>query len=96
MAGDSERGASNDGPAFTLSRAQLQDLVSNAVQAALAKGSAAPLLVDKQDLARQLSCSAAHIDNLRKRGLPTVNVGQGVRFELAKVLAWLKQQKKVV
>jgi len=89
---EEERGAANDGPAFTLSRGQLAELVSKAVQVALAKGSGAPLLVDKQEMARQLSCSAAHVDNLRKRGLPVVKVGEGVRFAPAQVLAWLQKQ----
>jgi hypothetical protein len=82
----------NDGPAFTLSRAELESLVTNAVLAALARGQAGPVLVDKQDLARQLRCSAAHIDHLRKRGLPTVMMGQAVRFEPAKVIEWLHTQ----
>lgn len=87
-----DRGAANDGPAFTMSRMQLAALVSKAVQEALASGSAAPLLVDKQTLAQKLNCSAAHIDHMRKRGLPSVMLGVSVRFEPAKVLAWLNAQ----
>jgi hypothetical protein len=61
------------------------------------KGAAqsAPLLVDKQTLARLLTCSAGHIDNLRKKGLPFVPVGDAVRFDPAEVLAWLKKQGSV-
>lgn len=79
-------------PAFTLTSAQLSALVSAAVREALSAGAGAPLLVDKQILARQLGCSAAHIDALRKKGLPTVFVGQAVRFEPARVLDWLRSQ----
>jgi hypothetical protein len=82
--------AANDGPVVTMTRGELEALVSGAVQKALSSGACGPLLVDKQDLARQLRCSAAHIDHLRKRGLPTVMVGQVVRFEPQKVLAWLE------
>lgn len=90
---ESRRPAANDNdPAFTMSRAEFQALVGSAVQQAMLSTSA-PLLVDKQDLARQLGCSPAHIDHLRKRGLPTVPVGKVVRFEPAKVLEWLRAQK---
>jgi hypothetical protein len=85
--------ADNDvtgGAAFTLSRRQLSELVSEAVTAALGAGGA-PLLVDKQRLAQKLGCSAAHIDAMRKRGMPTVMLGVAVRFEPTAVLDWLRQ-----
>jgi hypothetical protein len=44
-------------------------------------------------MAQLLSCSPTHIDHLRKRGLPSVAVGKVVRFEPAKVLDWLREQK---
>lgn len=71
---------------------QLERVVSRVVRAELHK-EAAPLLVDRQTLARQLGCSAAHIDNLRKQGLPVVRVGnvRAVRFEPGAVLEWLRQ-----
>lgn len=88
-----------DPPAFTLTSAQLSALIGKAVADALASNAAndAPsrgeiLLVDKQDLARLLGCSPAHIDHLRKRGMPWVPVGQMVRFEPPNVLAWLREQ----
>ncbi|HKO90007.1 MAG TPA: hypothetical protein VJU61_02580 [Polyangiaceae bacterium] len=71
---------------------ELEKLVVSAVRQAIGSRTGGALLVDKQDLARQLSCSAAHIDHLRKRGLPWVPVGQTVRFEPAKVLDWLRQR----
>ncbi len=80
----------NDGPAFTLTRAELESLVNRAVSAALYLRSSEPVLIDKQDMARQLGCSSAHIDHLRKKGLPSVLVGKVVRFEPAKVMEWLR------
>jgi hypothetical protein len=72
--------------------AQLSELVERACQRAISAGTA-PLLVDKQQLARQLGCSAAHIDNLRKQGLPSLALGQAVRFEPARVLEWLRSHE---
>lgn len=84
-------GADNDtGAAFTLTRGELSALVRGAVSEALAQGGR-ELLIDKQILADRLGCSVAHVDNLRKRGLPTVLVGQSVRFEPGAVVAWLRE-----
>ncbi len=82
-----------DAPAFTLTSGQLVALVRQAVADELAKGSGGPQLVNKENLAKRLSCSAAHIDNLRKRGLPVVMLGDGVRFDPAVVISWLQQQR---
>lgn len=73
--------------------AELEGLIERAVQHALARDGGKPLLVDRQTLARQLGCSAAHIDNLRKQGLPVVRVGhvKAVRFEPGAVLEWLRR-----
>lgn len=78
----------------TLTRAQLETLVQRAVGAALClRGALEPALVGKQDLARQIGVSASQIDRLRKLGLPSVKVGESVRFEPAKVIAWLKESE---
>lgn len=74
-------------PAFALTKGQLGELVREAVAEALA---VRPLLVDKAILGQLLQCSAAHIDNLRKVGLPVVKVGESVRFDPTEVMAWLK------
>lgn len=79
--------------AVTLTREQLSALVSAAVTEALSAHSTGPLLVDKQAMAQKLGCSAAHIDQLRKQGLPTILVGQAVRFEPSRVLEWLRAQQ---
>jgi hypothetical protein len=81
--------ADNDAaPAFTLSRGELASMLLHAAEQA---ERAKPLLVDKTILSVQLGISPAHIDNLRKKGLPTVLVGQAVRFEPGAVLAWLRR-----
>lgn len=78
----------HDAPLVTMTRGELEETIERVVARVLGQGAA--LLVDKQGLAEQLDCSKEHIDHLRKRGLPTVLVGQSVRFEPAAVLAWLK------
>lgn len=79
-------------PAFALTEEELLALMRRAVGDAMERSQ--QLLVDKQGLAQRLDCSAGHIDVLRKRGLPTVMVGQAVRFEPPAVLAWLREQSK--
>lgn len=73
----------------TLTRSELSSLVRDAVADALGMKSG-PVLLDKQGLAHKLGCSASHIDVLRKRGLPTLLVGQAVRFEVEAVFEWLR------
>lgn len=73
-----------------LEAAELETLVQGAVARALAEHAGAPALLDRTGLARALSCSPSTVDTLRKRGLPTVFVGESPRFELSSVIAWLK------
>lgn len=82
----------NDGPVFTMTRGELEALVNRAVGVALSLRSGLAVLVDKQDLARQIGVSASQIDRLRKLGLPSLKVGESVRFEPAKVMAWLAER----
>jgi predicted DNA-binding transcriptional regulator AlpA len=85
----------NDGPMVTLTRRELETLVTRAVCEALDRGIGGPVLVDKQDLARQLGCSPSSVDRLRREGLPSVQLSpQVVRFEPAKVIEWLKEHKQ--
>lgn len=72
---------------------QLRELVSEAVEAALAAHDGKPALLDRAGLARALSCSASHIDSLRRAGLPELRLGDAPRFELARCLEWLRNQK---
>jgi len=71
---------------------QLSALVQRAVRDEMERQQGGSLLCDKQTLARQLNCSGAHIDNLRKRGLPVVHVGDALRFDPKAVLLWLREQ----
>lgn len=84
--------AAKDALAVTLTRAELEALVERSVRKVIGARDGGSRLVDKQNLARLLGCSAAHVDMLRKRGLPTVRVGQAVRFEPETVVAWLKTE----
>lgn len=77
-----------DQPIVTMTRGELETMLERVAERVAARQ--APLLVDKQGLASRLECSASHIDVLRKRGLPTVLVGQAVRFEPEAVVAWLR------
>lgn len=82
-------GGKGSEPAFTLSAGELANVVEGAVKRALGVRAA---LVDKATLCAQLCCSAAHVDNLRKVGLPVVKVGEAVRFDTDEVMAWLRSR----
>lgn len=45
-------------------------------------------------LSQYLGCSERHIYNLRRRGLPAIEIGDMVRFDLAAVRRWLAVQQK--
>lgn len=85
----------NDAPLVTMTRAELAELVRDNMSEALAASRAMPVLVDKQDMARQLGCSPSSIDRLRREGLPSLQLAaQVVRFEPAKVIEWLREHKQ--
>jgi hypothetical protein len=73
-----------------LSPDDLRALVTEAVAEALA---VQPALLDRTGLAKALSCSPSHVDNLRKSGLPTVYLGDAPRFVLNDVLAWVTRAR---
>lgn len=84
----------NDSPMVTMTRGQLEELVSRAVCEALDKGIGGPVLVDRQDLARALGCSPSSVDRLRREGMPTVRLApQVVRFEPVKCIEWLRAKQ---
>lgn len=76
-----------------LTEHQVQALITEAVTAALAQLETAPppALLDRVGLARALQCSPSHVDALRRRGMPTVRLGDAPRFELAQCLSWLRE-----
>jgi hypothetical protein len=53
-----------------------------------------PGLDDKPSLAAKLKISPRQVDVLRGHGLPTVMVGDLVRFDFAEVVVWLRAQRK--
>jgi len=55
-----------------------------------------PALLDRQQLAKELGVSAAKVDQLRREGIPHVQLGVGGvrRFELAAVLSWLRNRAR--
>ena len=52
------------------------------------------LLIDSDELAEQLSVSKSTIISLRKKGMPTVKIGNSVRFEPEAVMHFLLTKKK--
>lgn len=89
-------GADNDNaPAVTLTRAELGALVRASVEEALeARGErhAAPALLDREGLARAIGCSSSLVDKLRRRGMPSVRLGDSPRFELEACLGWIRKE----
>ena len=77
-----------------LAEDDLRKIVRGEVTALLAEERPAeppPVLLDREQLARQLSISSKTLDRLRGRpGFPEVRLGDSPRFFVADVLAWLK------
>ncbi len=76
-----------------LTEADLEALVERCIDAALAEmqPAPAPALLDRQGLARALSCSTKTLDRLRSEpNFPESPLYDAPRFELAFVLAWLR------
>jgi hypothetical protein len=94
LTNDTRRIAANDddGPVVTMTRREFGTLLRRAVQEERAHSG--PVLMDKQGMAQHLGCSPAHIDHLRKKGLPSVSIGKVIRFEPDKVIEWLRSQSK--
>jgi hypothetical protein len=78
------------GGLIVVSKDELRALVEDTMRRVL-NDNAGPPLVDKQAIAQLLHCSPTQVDHLRKKGLPCVKAGNLVRFEPAKVLAWLHE-----
>jgi hypothetical protein len=80
----------------TLTAGQLRALVLDVVQAAVDEV-ARPrptALIDTQDLATELHVSEPTIRKMRDEGMPVIRIGETYRYELAAVLAWLRQRGK--
>lgn len=49
-------------------------------------------MLTKKELAEELRISIPTIDRQLKLGMPHVNIGKAVRFELDEVVKWLKEK----
>lgn len=49
-------------------------------------------MITKKELAEELKISLPTIDRQLKLGMPHINIGKAVRFELEEVIKWLKEQ----
>ncbi len=82
-----------------LTAEQLQQLVEDAVDAALERHaenvSEPPALLTQAELSKALSVSVRTVHTLRRRGIPTVMVGDSPRFSLSEVIAWFRSQPAV-
>lgn len=86
-----ERDEAGNRLVVTLTAAELLGMMEQAARRVM--GQTQAMVVDRMEMAQRLGVSAAHVDNLRKRGLPTVMIGQAVRFEPDAVLTWLRDQR---
>jgi len=50
-------------------------------------------LLTNRDLAEYLQVSSMTLSRWRKEGLPFINIGTQIRFELEPVMKWLKENK---
>jgi hypothetical protein len=90
--------AANDSPPGLIitTAEQLQAIVAGAVAEALAQQApvATRRLLDRHELARAFSCSASMVDELRRRGMPFLRVGESPRYDIDECIAWLSLRKK--
>ena len=54
-----------------------------------------PALVTEQQLADRLQVSTRHLINLRKAGLPYLQLGSAIRYDLAEVDAYLRTNRRL-
>jgi len=89
-----ERPAVNDNErVFTMTRAELESLVSRAVGQAFIgiTDERGGRLLDRNELALRLSCSAGHVDKMRRDGMPCLYLGDSPRFVFADCVRWLSE-----
>ena len=53
-------------------------------------------LWNSTDVARFFGCSKRHVYTMRKRGLPTIQVGDMIRFDPVQIKAWVQQTALVI
>jgi excisionase family DNA binding protein len=79
-------------PAFTLTVAQIEEIVCRAVQSALARGTDPGPLLAAEELAERLKVPVSWVyEQSRQGNIPTVRVGRYIRFRLQEVIDSQKQ-----
>ena len=56
---------------------------------------AEPAWITEQQLAEHLQVSTRHLINLRKAGLPFIQLGSTVRYDLAEVEAFIRSRRRL-
>jgi hypothetical protein len=80
----------------TMTRSDLRALVLDAVQA-IVDEVARPrptALIDGPELAVELHVSDPTVRKLREEGMPYVRIGEAYRYELPRVLEWLRARER--
>jgi hypothetical protein len=79
---------------FEALAALLRSIVVEAVQDAVSElePQPRPALLNRQQLGRELGCSAPTITRLMRDGMPHVVLGTVPRYELDAVLRWLRER----
>lgn len=80
-------------PAAALTVAELHALFLTVVADNAPNKAPPTALLDQAELARELRTSTRTVRSLVKRGLPEVRLADSPRYELAAVLAWLRNRK---
>jgi excisionase family DNA binding protein len=74
-------------PAFTLTVAQIEEIVCRAVQSALARDTDPGRLLAPEELAERLKVPVSWVyEQSRQGNIPTVRVGRYIRFRLQEVI----------
>ena len=57
--------------------------------------SASPGWITEKELARHLRISVRHLVNLRKSGLPFIQLGSAVRYDMSEVEAFIRTNRRL-
>lgn len=73
----------------------LAELVRSAVSEALAEArqDSAPVLLDRNGIAKALGIGLSTVDKFRRENMPCLMVGESPRFLLDECLAWLRENR---
>ena len=70
------------------------DIASIGMNSTKTPNASAPLLTEKE-LAAHLRISLRHICNLRRAGLPFIQLGSSIRYDMAEVQVYLKTNRRL-